>query len=166
VNPARRVQERQVQELLEPLLAPTGIEVFDVELTAGAGAGVLRVTVDRPGGIDLEAVGRASTIVSSALDEADPIPGRYTLEVSSPGLERALRIPAHFQRHVGTTVSVKTKAATDGERRLQGTLEAADDEGCTVAGRTIAYDDIERARTVFEWGQPARAPRPRHKAAR
>jgi ribosome maturation factor RimP len=140
----------RVREVIEPLLEDQGLELVDVEQSAS----VLRVTVDRTegGGIDLDTVARASELVSAALDRVDPIPGRYTLEVSSPGVERSLRTPTHFRRCLGETVAVKTRPGTDGERRLEGTLEAADEQGITVAGRTLAYADIERARTVFVWG--------------
>jgi ribosome maturation factor RimP len=139
-----------VRELVEPLLAAHDVEVVDVEQLGAT----LRVTVDRPGGIDLDSVSDATLVVSDALDRHDPVPGRYTLEVSSPGLERALRTPAHFQRFVGSDVAVKTHAEVEGDRRTEGTLESADDEGFVVAGRRLAYGDVERARTVFVW-EPA-----------
>ena len=144
----------RVRGLIEPLLGEQGLEVVDVE-HSGA---ILRITVDRAegGGIDLDAVANASEIVSAVLDRADPIPGRYTLEVSSPGIERSLRTPAHFCRHVGTTVAVKTRPGVEGDRRVEGTLEAADDVAVTVGGRTLAYADIERAHTVFTWGPSAK----------
>lgn len=148
MDPATRVRE-----LVEPVLAAERLELVDVRLSSGA----LQVFVDRPGGIDLDAVAAASTIVSQLLDEHDPVPGRYTLEVSSPGVERPLRRPEHFARFVGSTVNVKTRPEVAGERRVQGLLEAADDEGVVVAGRRLAYGEIERARTVFEWGP---APKP------
>ena len=138
----------KVRELLEPVLTASGLELFDVELKGG----VLQVAVDRPGGVDLDTISQAATAVSATLDQADPIPGRYTLEVSSPGLERPLRTPDHFRRYVGTTVTVKTKPHVDGERRVTGRLDDADDEGFTVGGRRLRYDQVERARTVFEWG--------------
>src|SRR5437763_3926511 len=151
-----------VHALVEPLLASLDLELFDVELAGG----VLRIAVERPGpdGVDLDTIGQATTAISAALDRAGSIPGRYTLEVSSPGLERPLRTPAHFQRFVGTTVSIKTNPDVEGERRISGPLEAADDDpsgGITVAGRTLAYDQIAKARTVFEWGptpKPVGAP--------
>ena len=117
-----------VEELipaLEPVLAAADLELVDVELRSG----VLLVTVDRPGGVDLEALTDANRAVSSVLDELDPIPGRYTLEVSSPGVERTLRTPAHFVKAVGETVTVKTRPQVPGERRLRGELVAADDDG-------------------------------------
>jgi hypothetical protein len=91
----------RVRELVEPLLATDGLELFDVEF----GGGRLIVLADRPGGVDLDALTRATHRISAALDHEDPIPGgRYLLEVSSPGLERTLRTPAHFRRYVGSVV--------------------------------------------------------------
>src|SRR5437588_11749350 len=138
------VTER-VHALVEPLLAAHGFQVVDVEQLGAT----LRVTVDRPGGIDLDAVSEATLVVSDALDRHDPLPGRYTLEVSSPGVERPLRTPAHFQRFVGSPVAVKTRPDVEGERRLDGTLDVADEVGIEVAGRRLSYTDIEKARTVF-----------------
>lgn len=149
----------QVRALLEPLLAAGGLELVDVRLAAGA----LQVFVDRPGGVDLDTLGAVSAEASRLLDEHDPVPGRYTLEVSSPGVERPLHRPEHFVRFVGSVVAVRTRPGVPGERREQGRLEAADDEGIVVAGRRIAYGEIERARTVFEWGP---APKPGRGTAR
>jgi ribosome maturation factor RimP len=152
------VAER-VRDLVQPLLADRDLDLYDVEL-AGP---VLRVVLDRPEGLDLDALSDATRAVSRALDEADPIPGHYTLEVTSPGLERALRTPQHFARAVGETIRVRTVPGDEGdERRVAGVLTAADDDGITVrtgtddAGapveRRLAYPEVERARTVFEWG--------------
>jgi ribosome maturation factor RimP len=145
-----------LRDLLEPLLGADGLELVDAQV----GPGLVRVLVDRPGGIDLEAVSQATERVSAALDAADPIPGRYTLEVSSPGIERPLRTPDHFARAVGSVVAVKTTPAHEGERRLEGRLLSAAEDGITLAvpesgELRLAYADIEKARTVFEWpGEP------------
>src|SRR5205823_5634684 len=93
----------RVREIVEPLLAGVGLDLFDVELSGAT----LRVLVDRDGGVDLDTVSRASQLVSDALDRADPLPSRYVLEVSSPGVERPLRTPDHFRRAVGATVAVR-----------------------------------------------------------
>jgi len=142
-------------DALSPILAASGIELFDLEVRAG----LVRVTVEREGGIDLDALAEANRAVSAALDDLDPIPGRYTLEVSSPGVERRLRTPTHFARAVGETVSVRTRPGTTEVRRVEGRLRGADDtgfvlEGPEVPGGTLRldYDAVERARTVFEWG--------------
>jgi ribosome maturation factor RimP len=147
----------RIRALVAPLLADLGLQLYDLEHAGG----VLRLTVERPGGVDLEAIALATRVVSRELDHADPIPGRYTLEVTSPGLERHLRTPAHFQAAVGSVVAVRTQPGVDGERRVNGTLAEADDEGITVTerdsgeARRLRYAEVERARTVFEWGSAA-----------
>jgi ribosome maturation factor RimP len=150
----------RVRALVEPLLAEDGLELFDVEHVGGR----VVVLVDRPGGVDLDALTRATHRISTAFDQVDPVPGgRYLLEVSSPGLERALRTPAHFGRHIGATVAVKTRPGVDGDRRCQGLLADADAEGFRVGERRFSYADVERVHTVFEWGP---APRPGKSAGR
>jgi ribosome maturation factor RimP len=153
----------KLQAIVATPLADLGIEVSDIELAGG----LLRVTVERADGtsIDIDAITEATRIVSRELDVHDPIPGHYTLEVSSPGLERPLRTPAHFRRAVGQQVAVRTNPGVEGERRVAGLLTTADDEGIVVTtstkegttARTLRYADIERARTVFEWGSPPKA---------
>ena len=145
----------ELMAMLQPVIRGADLELVDVEMRSG----VLLVTVDRPGGVDLQALTDANRAVSGVLDDKDPIPHRYTLEVSSPGVERRLRTPAHFTKAVGETVAVKTRPQVPGERRLRGRLLAADDEGFELAteggaeGRVrLSYTDIDRARTVFEWG--------------
>lgn len=154
------VSER-VRALVEAPLAASGLELVDVEHRAS----VLRITVDRPGGVDLDTISAASTVVSAELDRHDVVPGRYVLEVSSPGVERALRTPDHFRRFVGTRVAVRTRPGTEGDRRVEGVLESADDDGIVVAGRRIAYADVDRARTVFDWGGPKAKPGQRARRA-
>jgi ribosome maturation factor RimP len=152
-----------VRAAVEPVLSPLGLELFDLELIGSGRARTLRLTVDRAVGLDLDALAAASEPVSAALDAADVISGPYTLEVSSPGLERALRRPDQFCRYVGTLVSVKSKEAVAGARRHRGVLLEADDEGVTldVEGehRRFPYEGIAQAKTVFEWGP---APKPGH----
>ena len=142
----------RVRAVVEPPLSDKGFEVIDVERQGP----VLRVTVDRAGGIDLEAVTEATRLVNDLLDRHDLVGHKTTLEVSSPGIERPLRTPEHFKRFVGTEVAVKAKPGTEGDRRLTGVLEAADDDGVVVAGRRLAYEDIDKARTVFVWPPPGR----------
>jgi ribosome maturation factor RimP len=136
--------------------------LWDVEIERD----VVRLLVDRPGGIDLDALASvAGRVVSPLLDEHPEVTpdGQYSLEVSSPGVERTLRRPEHYRRYVGTEVAVKTRVAVNGARRHQGRLVSVDDDGVTVAAEgglvTIAHRDIERARTVLVWGP---APKPGH----
>ncbi len=146
----------RVRLLVEPLVEAAGASLYDVEHTGG----VLRITVQRDGGVDIDVIGKLTRQISHLLDEEDPLPGQYTLEVSSPGLERTLRTPEHFAGAVGSLVTVKTRAGVEGDRRLKGTLLAADADHVTIAPvaadpgatRVLALADIDRARTVFEWG--------------
>jgi ribosome maturation factor RimP len=142
---------------IEPVVAALGLQVYDLELTGAARTPTLRVTVDAPGGVDLDTVARASEALSPVLD-ADPTVdracrGSYTLEVTSPGLERRLRTPNHFRGALGSVVSIKT---VGGGLRRRGRLAAAADDGIDVdfdTGREhLAYEDVAQARTVFEWG--------------
>jgi ribosome maturation factor RimP len=152
----------RIGDLVLPLVDAADARLYDVELASGT----LRITVDRPGGVGIAVIGRLTREISHLLDEEDPIAGRYTLEVSSPGLERNLRRPDHFVGAVGSQVAIKTRPNTGGDRRISGELLAADDTTVTIAvrdappgaePRSVTYDDIERARTVFEWGP---APKP------
>jgi ribosome maturation factor RimP len=148
-----------VTALAEPVCTSAGVELVDVELEGG----ILRITVDQEGGLPVGALTSVTRQISRLLDEDDPIPGRYTLEVSSPGLERKLKTPAHFQRAVGSTVTLRTSGrAEGGTRRFQGTLVAADDDAITVrpdqpraddpeTGVVLRYDQVDKARTVFVW---------------
>lgn len=148
-----------VTALAQPVCDAAEVELVDVELESG----VLLITVDKEGGLPVGALTSVTRQISRLLDEDDPIPGRYTLEVSSPGLERKLRKPAHFQRAVGETITLRTSSRADGgPRRLQGLLVAADEEGITVTpdqpraddpetGLALRYDQIDKARTVFVW---------------
>ena len=140
----------------EPILASLGLELVDVEVVGAGRARTLRLTIDRDGGIDLDTLAEANRPVSDALDAVDVLSGPYTLELSSPGLERPLRRPAEFRRFVGTTVSVKSHDPVSGARRHRGLLVDADDGGIglEVDGerRRFPYDAIASARTVFEWG--------------
>ena len=138
---------QRVEPLVTPVVAAAGLELYDLELAGG----VLRVLVDREGGADIDAVAAVARALSHALDEHDPIDGRYTLEVSTPGLERPLRTAAHFRGALGAEVKVKTRPGVEGDRRVDGAVDAVDDDGIVVAGRRLAYGDIEQARTVFEW---------------
>ncbi len=158
----------RVRTLIEPLVDDAGLHLYDLELNGG----VLRVVVeplaratddssgaDPAAGVGMDDITAVTRAISRAIDEHDPIDGRFTLEVSSPGLERTLRTPAHFQGAVGQVVTIKTTPVAGGDRRFRGLLTEADAHGVVVVAdvapdvpRRLAYDDIERARTVFEWG--------------
>lgn len=137
-----------------PIVAAFGLEVVDTEHAGGT----LRVIVEGDGPIDLDRLAEVSGTVSAFLDERPELAPshRYELEVSSPGLERRLRRADHFTRALGQRVAVRTVATAPGDRRAEGVLLRADEEGFTLAlddgsTREIAYADVDRAHTVFDW---------------
>lgn len=144
-----------VERVVAPVLLPLGIDLVDVESHPGH----LKITIDRSSGLDLAAIGQATGAISHALDAADAVPGgRYELEVSSPGVERRLRRPDHFARHVGSVVALRLRpGVVEGERRVEGELVSADERGIVVAvpagsaAQSFLYEDLERAHTVFDW---------------
>ncbi|CAB4333351.1 unannotated protein [freshwater metagenome] len=150
----------RVRALIEPLVAAEGLELFDLEQVGP----VLRVTVDREGGVSIDDITKTTRAISRAFDEHDPISSGYTLEVSSPGLERVLRTPAHYAWAVGRTVAVKTFPNHPIGRRFAGTVTSSNETTVTVAleepiGESITLNlgEIEKARTTFIWGP---APKP------
>jgi ribosome maturation factor RimP len=136
--------------LLEPALGRLGYELVELEYGAARARGTLRIFIDREGGVGLEDCERVSREVSAQLDAADPIPGAYTLEVSSPGFDRVLRTRAHFGRFVGQRVSVELKEPRAGRRRYTGTLLAVDESGIELQVDrervVVTFDEIGKAR--------------------
>jgi ribosome maturation factor RimP len=145
--------------LAEPLVAAHGLELCDVEWTGGPQGRVLRVTIDRAdgSGVSVEDCAAVSRDLATALDVEDPFLGSYHLEVSSPGLDRPLKTARDFSRQVGRLCKVKLVGpASDGQTVLRGTLKSAGEEtfGIEVDGKMheVRFDDVERARLVFELG--------------
>jgi ribosome maturation factor RimP len=154
-----------IRQLAAPVLASAGVELWDVEVAPR----LVRVLVDRPGGIDLDGCAEASRVLSPLLDSRpDLVPaGSYQLEVSSPGAERTLRTVDQYRRYIGSLVTVKTNAPVEGARRHQGTLAYADENVVriqpTEAGSDslleLRHDQIDRSRTVLEWGPTGSHPK-------
>ena len=149
----------EIAALLAPTVASLGLELLGVEYLPAPGGAVLRLYIDTPEG-DERAVGiedceATSREVSAQLDVEDPITGNYTLEVSSPGVDRPLFTTAQFERYAGQVAKVTMKLPMDGRRRLQGTILRADGDmvvfdvdGTEMA---VAIDNIEKARLVPDW---------------
>lgn len=156
--------DRALAPVVEPICESFGLELYDLDRSSQ----IVRVLVDRDGGVDLDTIGSLTRALSERFDELDLGSGRYTLEVSSPGVERRLRTEAHFVRAIGETVTVKMVAG-EPIRRVDGLLESVADGQITVRNAdgttTVAIDAIDRARTVFEWGavkkpSPSKATKP------
>lgn len=152
------VAER-LEDRIGPYLAAEDVELDDIEVLGGGK--IVRVTVDAEDSLGVDRIAELSRAISRIIDEEDPFPGAYTLEVSSPGLERKLRLPRHFTKSVGRMAKVKTHAPMEGSKTHSGTIVAADDDGVRldVGDRSldIAYADIASARTVFVWDKAGRS---------
>jgi ribosome maturation factor RimP len=154
----RQTIEVRAQALCEPLIAAEGLELLDLEYVRDQGGWVLRLFIDKPGGaVGVEECATASHAVDRALDIEDLIPTEYSLEVSSPGLDRPLKKPAHFARVKGKTVRVKTFGPLfePPRKNFVGTLAEVTSEGVVVevegAGSfRIAFKDIAKASLQFE----------------
>jgi ribosome maturation factor RimP len=152
----------EVQTLAEAVTLRRSLRLWDVEMAGQPGRMVVRVLIDRDGGIDLDTVAKVSEEISRGLDLTDPLSGRYTLEVSSPGLERTLRSPEHFRRSVGRRVTLKTRERLfKDSHRLDGDIRDAGTESVSIGTDSgdavdVPYEQIKSARTVFEWGAGAR----------
>jgi ribosome maturation factor RimP len=111
--------------LLEPTVNAMGYELIDLDLKSGSG-GLVRLFIDKDPGVTLDDCERVSRQIGDLLDVEDPWPGRYVLEVSSPGLDRRLRTADHFASVVGSEIRVELKRPIEGRRRFRGHLIAAD----------------------------------------
>ncbi|MBM3694543.1 MAG: ribosome maturation factor RimP [Actinobacteria bacterium] len=156
--------EARLWDMIGPYLAAEGIELDDLEVRGVGGARLVRIALDAAGGMDVEALARASQGVSRLLDQADALPEAYTLEVGSPGLERELRRRAHFGKALGREVVVTTREAVAGSRTHRGLLDEVGDEAMTLrqsdGAQRIPFGQVVQARTVFRW---EKAPKPGHK---
>lgn len=144
----------QLRELLAPVVAGLGYQLWELEYTPRSGGGLLRLYIDirgdSPNGISVDDCERVSRGVSETLDAADPIPGQYTLEVSSPGLDRVLRTREHFERFAGERVRLEMMQPIEGRKRFAGRLLGVGERDITLeleSGRvSLPIDDIHRAR--------------------
>jgi ribosome maturation factor RimP len=144
---------QQLWDVVEPYVSAEGVELDDVEVLGGGK--IVRVVVDSDHSLGVDRIADLSRGISRLIDEDDPFPGSYTLEVTSPGLERKLRRPEHFRKALGREIAVKTHSPVDDEKNHRGTLVTADDEAFTVeidgSERRIEFQDVASARTVFVW---------------
>lgn len=159
-----------IAKLLAPTIASLDLELLGVEYLPAPGSALLRLYIDVPGAAsgeearavtieDCEAVSRE---VSAQLDVEDPISGNYTLEVSSPGVDRPLFAPAQFARFLGERAKVALKLPQDGRRRLQGVIATVEGEriGFDIDGTPfeVGFDNIDKARLLPDWAAMGLAP--------
>lgn len=160
----------EIANLLSPTVDALGLDLLGVEYLPAPGSSTLRLYIDVPLAeqperiINVEDCERVSREVSAQLDVEDPISGNYTLEVSSPGVDRPLFTLEQFARHAGESAKVTLKLAQDGRRRLQGEILSVDPEQGTVTfavdGRPLvaAFENIDKARIIPDWAALGLAP--------
>ena len=124
-------KEKALLEALMPQAADEGVEIVTVEIVGSKKAPTIRVFIDAEGGISFDELARTQAWIGTMMDELDPFPGAYMLEVSSPGIDRPLRTPQHFARFAGEDVVVKT-APVDGRSRFSGVLAGIEGENVLV----------------------------------
>lgn len=149
---------QRLWDLIDPYVAAEGVELDNVEVLGGGQ--MVRVTLDSPETVGVDLIAELSRGIGRLLDAEDPIKGSYTLEVSSPGLERKLTRPRHYEKSIGRQVKVKTYAEMSGSKNHTGSLVSADDDSFVIdidgSEMQITYADVSSARTVFEWDKNAR----------
>ena len=152
----------ELEKIIEPTLVSMGFELVGIEYLPQGRAGLLRVYIDRPGGsqaegaqgrrasVTIDDCSRASYQISGLLDVADPIAGRYVLEVSSPGLDRPLFRRRDFERFVGRAIKVRMACPVGGRRKFDGELLAVDGDelviGMAGVEHRLALSEIRQAR--------------------
>ena len=147
----------RVWELAAPLVENEGMEIVDIELRheGGRSGRVLRLFLDKAGGPTLDDLSRVSRQLSDLLDARDVVAGDYTLEVSSPGINRPLRRPEHFAHYVGKRVRIRTRDLIGGRRSFFGTLQEVAEGKITVAQDGARYDipfsSIEKSNYEHDW---------------
>jgi ribosome maturation factor RimP len=147
--------KQKIEELVQPLAVSQGLELVDLELhRPRRGRSILRLFLDREGGITLEELTRMSRVVGELLDVHDPIPGSYTLEVSSPGLTRELKKPEDYRRYAGRLARVTTRAPLNGRQVHLGVLRGLEEDRVMleVEGEAVVIplDQIARARLEID----------------
>lgn len=147
----------KVQEIAERVASSEGLEVVDVQLLGGGGHRVLRLFIDKPEGVSHADCENVSQQVGTILDVEDVIPGgRYTLEVSSPGVERRLSRPGDFERFMGQKIKVILRQPVDERRQWIGKLASFTDGIITlepVSGPIVQFplEQVEKANLKYEW---------------
>lgn len=145
-------KEQSLLDALEPTATQNDIEIVTVEVIGSKKAPVIRIYIDAAGGVSFQELSGAQEWIGEMLDRIDPFPGAYTLEVSSPGIDRPLRTPEHFRRFAGEEVSVRTVRPLEGRSNFKGTLVSATDDEVVVetedGPRTIPLSEMKRAHVI------------------
>ncbi|MBI3949612.1 MAG: ribosome maturation factor RimP [Acidobacteria bacterium] len=155
----RQQSVERISEVVEPIVTGDGFEVVHVELVGHPRHMILRLYIDKPGGVTVDDCASVSNHVGALLDVEDLIPSRYVLEVCSPGLERGLYKLADFERFAGREAKIQTYDTVEGRRTFYGELLGTSGEAVTIRERSLGknvqlpYQQIRKANLVFHWGK-------------
>lgn len=142
-------KEQSLLAALEPTAQENGIEIVTVEVVGSRKAPTIRVYLDTPDGITFDGITAAQAWVNDIMDKLDPFPGAYTLEVSSPGIDRPLRTPEHFVRFAGEQIVLTTVHAIDGRSKFTGLLEGFEDDCVLIrledGSVRIPYGEVKKS---------------------
>jgi ribosome maturation factor RimP len=151
-------KQEQLQALIAPVAESLGCELWGLEYLTQGRYTTLRLFIDGPDGVTLEDCEKVSRQVSSVMDVEDPIEGEYTLEVSSPGMDRPLYTANQYARYVGEQINVRLRLARDGRRKFKGTILSVDGDDVRLAvdGKeyVLAVDAIDKANIVPRFNFP------------
>ena len=142
-------KEKKLLEALEPRARQEGVEIVTLEITGAKKSPTIRVYIDTDHGVGFDELASAQAWINGIMDEIDPFPGAYMLEVSSPGIDRPLRTPEHFARFIGERAVVRTNGPVEGRSNFSGVIAAADGETVTIdcdgTEYEIPFAQIKRA---------------------
>ncbi|MEK6758413.1 MAG: ribosome maturation factor RimP [Deltaproteobacteria bacterium] len=150
--------EERIRALAQPVAESLGLELVDAHFATDSGRKVLRVYIDKPGGVSLDDCAGMSREFSTVLDVNDPIPQRYSLEVSSPGLDRPLKKEADFERFMGRRARIRSREAIEGRRNFNAVIDSVDGANILVTdfdGKkfVLTISNIEKARLEVDLGK-------------
>jgi ribosome maturation factor RimP len=150
--------EERIMRLLEPTVSAMGYELLGIEYLGQGKHSRLRLFIDSPDGIGLADCEKVSRQVSGILDVEDPVKGHYSLEVSSPGLDRPLFRTAHYAAHIGEQVKLRLRQAIGGRRNFKGRIDAVEGESIYIVTEdgeqvTLVCDEVEKANLVPQFDE-------------
>jgi ribosome maturation factor RimP len=144
-----------IEQIIEPAVAALGFELLGIDFITQGRHSLIRLYIDSDNGVDVENCADVSRQVSAVLDVEDPINGEYTLEVSSPGIERPLFKPEHFTRVIDQIIAVRLSIPLNGRRKFKGELTEVREDGITIvfddSEIRIGFNEIDKANLVARW---------------
>ena len=139
--------QNELKEIIKNIVEDNGCELYDIELSEEGGHKYYRVYITKAGGVSLNDCAKINNLISPIFDIEDPVEGKYFLEVSSPGLERKLTKPEHFEKSIGENVKVTTNEG----KKIKGQLKSFDDGVAEIGKEKVNFSDIKKAKTYIEW---------------